>query len=188
VYVAMTSALADPLGRIGAPAAGVAQLFTVHALDPADGMPKVGRAVWKTPQGPGAHSLPPDFEVVHLPRVDGRRVFVVFGPRLAAVKLVRVLPTDSLYGGVRAELREPKKLEGTLEARLFEEARAYQPSPEELAFLAQSPPVAVGAPLASPPPRRTGLSTYQQVVLWTLLVGGAGFVAFCAFIWWLTSR
>jgi hypothetical protein len=131
--VLMSWVLAEPLARIGIESGGAPEdvldvmrgagpqegegayscgfhCYPIEAVDPADGMPKDGRYMWRAPGGTGTHSLPPDFLPGDLTATDGVRELVVVGPRSEGMRFVRVIPAVRTFDGLRARVRDVRRV------------------------------------------------------------------------------
>jgi hypothetical protein len=130
--VLMSEALAEPLRRIGVDAVADGEMLDVmkgdgpqegeaayscafhcypaEAVDPADGMPKDGRYMWRAPGGTGNHSLPPDFLPGDLTSRDGVRQLVVVGPKAPGMRFVRVIPAVRTFNGLAAHIRDVRRV------------------------------------------------------------------------------
>jgi len=130
--VLMSEALAEPLARIGietragddvlevmrgeGPQEGEGayscgfHCYPIEAVDPADGMPKDGRFMWRAPGGTGTHSLPPDFLPGDLTLEDGVREVIVVGPKSEGMRFVRVIPAVRTFDGLKARVRDVRRV------------------------------------------------------------------------------
>jgi hypothetical protein len=144
--VLLSASLAAPLARIGAsgPAdeamlavmrgAGEQQvdasysasfhLYSWQAMDPASGLPQDGRFEWRAPGGKGDHSLPPDFLPGTLEPLRGARVLLLVGPNTGGLRFVRVIGGSRMFSGLRAELRDVRRLGRDDTARWYDAVRA----------------------------------------------------------------
>jgi hypothetical protein len=144
--VLLSASLAEPLARIGAsgPAdeamlavmrgAGEQQvdasysasfhLYSWQAMDPASGLPQDGRFEWRAPGGKGDHSLPPDFLPGTLEPLRGARVLLLVGPNTGGLRFVRVIGGSRMFSGLRAELRDVRRLGRDDTARWYDAVRA----------------------------------------------------------------
>jgi len=130
--VLMSEVLAEPLARIGIESTAphdVLQVmrgdgpqegegayscgfhcYPIEAVDPADGLPKDGRFMWRAPGGTGTHSLPPDFLPGDLAVSDGVRELVVVGPKSEGMRFVRVIPAVRTFDGLKARIRDVRRV------------------------------------------------------------------------------
>lgn len=79
--------------------------YRAEAIDPADGLPKDGRDMWRAPGGTGTHSLPPDFLPGSLAVVDGVRTLVVVGPNApGGMRFVRMIAATRTFDKLAARV------------------------------------------------------------------------------------
>jgi hypothetical protein len=88
------------------------RLYPWRSTNPSTHLPEDGRFTWTAPGGSGDHSLPMDFQPATIERLQGRTVISLVGPRAKTGMpvLVRTIGASRMFGGLRAELAEVRRL------------------------------------------------------------------------------
>ena len=105
-------------------------VFPWQAMDPQTRRPALLRHMWTAPDGRGGHSLPADFLVGDLARINGHAVIVLVGPRSPELTqgLVRWVSTDRPFPALPARVTGVRQLARSEAAEWFQTAADMAPA------------------------------------------------------------